>query len=76
MNSYELVLSMTKAEVHKLLKNIHKSNERIKKEKDGKEGSDEDGDESEEEEKFATQPERYVSLFECVCLTCFSLFEC
>ncbi|XP_059163286.1 RRP12-like protein [Physella acuta] len=55
---YELVLSMTKSDVHKLLKNIHKSNERVKKEKDGKEGSDdEEGDESEEEEKFTTQPE-------------------
>ncbi|KAH9489577.1 pre-rRNA processing protein [Bulinus truncatus] len=63
---YELILSMTQPSVHKLLKNIHKTNERLKKKKDGKENSDNesDSDGDSDGEKFTTQPESIDDLLQ------------
>ncbi|XP_005106446.2 RRP12-like protein [Aplysia californica] len=56
---YELILSMTKESVHKLLKNIHKSQERAKRKQAGEKEEEEDdqGEDSEEEDKVTGQPE-------------------
>ncbi|CAL1537608.1 unnamed protein product [Lymnaea stagnalis] len=62
---FELILSMTRTEVHKLLKNIHKSTERAKrKQNEGDEPGDEDEGDSDEEEKIAVQPESIDDLLQ------------
>ncbi|BFY98332.1 hypothetical protein BsWGS_01372 [Bradybaena similaris] len=54
---YELIVNMTQEGVHKLLKNIHKSQERAKRKQKEDEGSEDENEESEDEDKTTAQPE-------------------
>lgn len=53
---------MTQGEVHKLLKNIYKTQERAKKKQREADdsGDEEDEEESDSEDKMKAQPERWV----------------
>uniref|UniRef100_A0A0B7AEI8 Ribosomal RNA-processing protein 12-like conserved domain-containing protein n=2 Tax=Arion vulgaris TaxID=1028688 RepID=A0A0B7AEI8_9EUPU len=62
---YQLILNLTQEGVHKLLKNIHKSQERAKRQQDGDGGeNEEEEDESEDEDKLGAQPESIDDLLQ------------
>uniref|UniRef100_A0A2C9KFX2 Uncharacterized protein n=1 Tax=Biomphalaria glabrata TaxID=6526 RepID=A0A2C9KFX2_BIOGL len=61
---YELILSMTKPSVHKLLKNLHKAQERAKRKKNGKENSEDDSESESDDDKFTAQPESIDDLLQ------------
>ncbi|GFR68565.1 ribosomal RNA processing 12 homolog [Elysia marginata] len=59
---YELILSMTQASIHKLLKSIYKSNERAKKKKEKENEVDDEDDDSDDEDTAKAEPERQLNL--------------
>ncbi|CAG5119515.1 unnamed protein product [Candidula unifasciata] len=54
---YELIVNLTQEGVHKLLKNIHKSQERAKRKEKEDAGSEDEDEESDDEDQITAQPE-------------------